>query len=65
VSKLVNAARETKLLITERYKRVKDAKVRSSGIVMAGESVFVKKSLLKPIRTPKLAFPSEGPYPVV
>jgi Integrase core domain len=65
VSKLVNAARETNLLRIERYKRVYDAKVRSRGIVMPGESVFVKTFLLEPSRTPKLAFPVARPYPVV
>ena len=65
VSKLVKAARETNLLRIERYKRVYDAKVRSRGIVMPGESVFVKTFLLEPSRTPKLSFPVAGPYPVV
>jgi transposase InsO family protein len=65
VSKLVNAARVTNLLRIERYKRVYDAKVRSRGIVMPGDSVFVKTFLLEPSRTPKLAFPVAGPYPVV
>jgi hypothetical protein len=44
---------------------VQDAKVRSGGIVMPGESLFVKTFLLEPSRTPKLSFPVAGPYPVV
>jgi Integrase core domain len=65
VSKLVNAARETNLLRVERYKSVYDAKVRSRGILVPGESVFVKTFLLEPSRTPKISFPVAGPYHVV
>jgi hypothetical protein len=58
----VNAARETNLLRLERYKRVYDAKVRSRGILIPGESMFVKTFLLEPSRTPKLSFFVVGPF---
>jgi hypothetical protein len=62
---LAAAAKETNSTRLSRYKFLYDAKVRQRGAVFPGDSVLVKTFMLEPGRSPKLAFPVSGPYPVV
>jgi Integrase core domain/Chromo (CHRromatin Organisation MOdifier) domain len=65
VQRLAAAAKETNSTRLSRYKFLYDAKVRQRGAVSPGDSVLVKTFMLEPGRSPKLAFPVAGPYPVV
>ena len=65
-ARLCSAAAETAKIRLERYKYLYDHHVRRRhDSLQVGDSVFVRTYMLEPGRSPKLAAPVSGPYPVI